>query len=877
MKIINKRVYTGRNIYSHKLCIRLTVDVEDLAETPTNHIPNFNERLLKALPGLRKHCCSLGYEGGFLERLNEGTYISHVFEHMIIEMQNCLGFKSVKYGKAREIKGSLYYVVFEYELAYCGLLCANAAKDCINAFIKNSDYDMDSELKKIEMKVAPKRLGPSTKAIYEEARKRKIPVMRIGDGSILQLGYGKCQKIIESTLSSNTGCIAVDISCSKSLTREVLRDACIPVANGGDAGDVAEVLMLCNKIGYPVVIKPLNGNQGRGVTVDIRDDNAAVKAYKIASKINSNVIVEEYVKGRDYRVLVIDGKIAAVSNRIPPFVVGDGIHTIKELVDIENMNPLRGYFHEKPLTKILIDDISKEFLLMHNMTLDFIPPEDKTVFLRFNGNISTGGMAKDCTDDIHPDNIDIAVRAARAVGLDIAGVDICTKDISKSMNECGGAVLEVNASPGIRMHLFPSIGKGRNVARHILGYMFKDDKPSSIPVVSVTGTNGKTTTVKMISRILSLKGMNVGMSTTTGIYVGDKCVLKGDTTGPDSAKTVLMDKTVDAAVLETARGGILRRGLGYDLADVGVITNITGDHLGIDGVNSLEELAYVKSLVVEAVRDSGYAVLNADDPATSMMLNRIRCNIIYFSMSSDNLMIKKHTLSGGKAVYVKDGYICYQCGDNIQPVVSIEQLPASCCGALDYNIENAMAAAASCIALNVDTESIERGLKTFLLDDKQNPGRFNVYDFKKFKVIVDYGHNIDGYTSVLKGLKKMDAARLVGIIGVPGDRRNEDIMEVGKICGKGFDYIYIKEDVDKRGRSEGEVAALLKQGVISAKRRKSDFKIILNECSALESAIQNAEEGDCIVVFYEDYDGIMDVIKKFKSKNVDVIKRCVTV
>lgn len=865
MEILETRVYRGRNIYSHKLCIKLTVDVGELYDTPTMDIKGFNERLLKALPGFAKHKCSLGYEGGFVERLETGTYLPHVYEHMLIEMQNLLGFKDVRYGKARCVEKSIYSVIFQYELEEAALLCAEQGLKCINSLINEVDFNMTGALDEIEKKIANIRLGPSTKGIFDEVKKRGIPVIRIGGQSILQFGYGKNQRRIEATLTDRTPCIAVDISCDKELTREVLKGVGIPVAEGECADNLEDALKICRQIGFPVVIKPLDGNQGKGVTVGIKDDDSAARAYYIASKVNARVLVEKYIEGKDYRVLVVDRKVAAVSLRIPPYVVGDGEHNIKELIELENKNQRRGYDHEKPMTKIPIDELTINYLKSNNKGLDFIPAAGERVQLRFNANLSTGGYAKDCTDIIHPDNVEMVIKAVEAVGLDIAGVDICTRDIACPITADGGVILEVNAAPGIRMHMYPEKGKSRNAASQIVDYLFPDHLEYSIPIVAVTGTNGKTTTTRMINHILSLKGICVGMTTTSGVYINNKCIVKGDNTGPDSAKIVLMDKSVEAAVLETARGGILRRGLGYDLADVGVITNISEDHLGIDGIETLDELVYVKSLVAEAVKDYGYTILNADDPSVNIISQRVKCNIIYFSKNPDNILMKKHLLDGGVGVFLKDDFICFGDGELSRPIINVKDIPSTMEGILEYNIENAMAAAAACIGLKEDITLIARGLKTFFLDDTQNPGRFNVYNFNNFKVVVDYGHNIGGYNAVIDGLKKMNAKRLVGVIGVPGDRKDENIRELGSISGRNFDYVYIKEDLDKRGRREGEVAALLQSGVVSQGKSKTSYKIVLDEAEALKMAMENAQEGDCIVVFYEEYDRIINTISSFKN------------
>lgn len=871
MKIIDKRVYTGRNIYSHKPCIRLMVDVGEYSDIPTKDIEGFNERLVKALPGFRHHKCALGYEGGFLERLREGTYLPHVFEHMVIEMQNLLGFMKVKYGKARCIDKSIYYVVFQYELEEAAIQCAYCALDCVNSFIKGEDYDMAEALYDIEKEIADIRLGPSTKGIYDEAVRREIPVTRIGKDSILQLGYGRNQRIIEATLTDRTSCIAVDIACDKELTKRLLQDASLPIVKGSCCRTLEEALESGEAIGYPLVVKPYNGNQGRGVTVDIKSAEELKEAFNEASAISPKVIVEKFIEGKDFRILVVNRKVVAVAQRMPPIVTGDGIHTIKQLVEEENKNPLRGFGHEKPMTKIPFDTIMEKYLAKNGYSLDSIPSAGERVTLRFNANLSTGGAARDCTDNIHPDNIDIAVKAADIIGLDIAGIDICTKDISKSLWDIGGAILEVNASPGIRMHMYPSHGKSRNVAEFIMDYMFPKDKPCSIPIISVTGTNGKTTTTRMIAHILSLKGMNVGMTNTCGIYINNTCIAKGDNSGPDSARRILMDKNVDAAVLETARGGMLRRGVGYDLADVGVITNITEDHIGLEGIDTLEDMVYVKSLVIEAVKSYGYAVLNADDPTVNLLSQRLVSNVIYFSKNADNIVLKKHLLDGGTGVFIKDGFMYLGKDDRIEPIVKISEVPSTYNGMIGYNVENAMAAASACIGVKLDIESIAKGLKTFYCDDQQNPGRFNIYNVNNFKVIVDYGHNPAGYEAVIGALKNMNATNHIGIIGVPGDRRDKDITYVGNLCGKNFDYIYIKEDKDRRGRDQGEVAKLLEEGVISSKSGVA-YKVVLDEADALKQAMQNAGDGDVITIFYEDYDTVIGVISSFKEDSKHAVK-----
>ncbi|KHO61595.1 cyanophycin synthetase [Thermoanaerobacter sp. YS13] len=866
MIIKDIRVYRGRNIYSHRPVIKMVVDIERL-DIPTKDIPNFNERLIKRLPNLSKHSCSYGYEGGFLKRLEEGTYLPHVTEHIILELQNILGY-DVKFGRARNIEGDLYYIIYEYGLEECGIRVGKLAVEMVNKFIQGEEFDLEERLERIRNIIAEIELGPSTMAIKNEALKGGIPVTRVGNGSILRLGYGKYQKMIEGTISQNTSCIAVDIASDKILTKQILRDHGFPVPEGDVAYNEEEAIAIAEEIGYPVAIKPYNGNQGKGVHLNITNKEEVSIAYRNAKAYSDLVIVEKHIKGKHYRVLVVGEKVVAVAEKIPAHVIGDGIHTIEELVEIENKNPLRGKGHEKPLTKLTIDTISKMTLKKQGFELEKIPKKGQKVFLRESANLSTGGIAIDKTDDIHPYNIEIAVRAAKAIGLDIAGIDITMEDIKKPLTKENGAIIEINASPGIRMHHYPSKGKPRNVAKAIVDMLFPKGSKATIPIISITGTNGKTTVTRMTAHILKTYGYTVGMTCTDGIYIDDTCVYKGDNTGPKSARTCLADKNIDAAVLETARGGIIREGLGYDLADVGVITNISEDHLGSDGIETLEDLAFVKALVVEAVKVDGYSVLNADDPMTPYLAQRAKGKIIYFSMYDNNLTVKKHIEKGGIAVYVKDGVIVIANGQII-PVVKIEEIPAALSGKVLYNVENALAAIAASYGVKVPVNIIAKGIKTFYCDTTHNPGRFNLFNVGNFRVLVDYGHNIAGIKSVIEAAQKLDANRLIGVIGVPGDRINSSILKVGEICGQGFDFIYIKEDLDLRGRKPGEVAKLLEQGAIKGGIDRKKIKTILKETEALRAAMYNAETGDLIVVFYEKYQPIIEVIEEF-IKNKDL-------
>mgnify|MGYP000902035562 CR=1 FL=1 len=872
MKIYDIKCCQGKNVHSHKPIIKMVVDIGKYHEIPTCSMDKFNERLLELFPGLKKHCCSLGYEGGFVERLKEGTYIPHVMEHLIIEMQNIAGY-DVAYGKARVKKEpSLYNIIFQYENEACAFECARTAVNIITALIDGREIDITDILDNIKNVAVESELGPTSKAIFEEAKRRGIPVRRLGNESVLRLGYGKYSRIIEASLTDSTKCVSVDMAGNKHLTRRLLSSHGIPVPEGDIAYTYESACMLAEEIGYPVIVKPFDSNQGKGVTVNICNEKQLKNAYEIAMKISKAVIVEKHIKGRDYRVLVVGGKVSAASERRPPFVIGDGIHSIRELVDIENQNPMRGDDHEKPLTKIKFDSTVMHCLSINGMNEFYIPEKGKIVYLRSNGNISTGGTARECTGELHPYNAEIAVKAAEIMGLDIAGIDIVAQDISVPIDnilpngEQNGAVIEVNAAPGLRMHLYPSEGKSVNVAADIIDMMFPDAKKCTIPIVSITGTNGKTTTSRLISHIMALTGKCVGMTSTSGIYINNKCILRGDNTGPSSAEMVLYNKEVEVAVLETARGGMIRKGLAYDLADVGVITNISDDHLGIDGIETLEDLAFVKSLVVEAVKPDGHSVINADDPMAEYIIKRAAGNIVLFSMKKDNPLIIKHIENNGKAVYIDKNKVVVKDKDNSVILTQVNEIPITFNGVVECNIQNSLAAVAATYALGIDADIIRQGLISFKPDVVTNPGRFNVFDVADFKVILDYGHNSAGYEAMASFIRNIDAKRKIGIIGIPGDRLDRNIYEVGRISAGMFSYIYIKEDNDLRGRQPGEVANILYNSVIENGMHKDNVDIIYSESLALSTAIENAMPGDLIVMFYEDFDKAYEIVMKYKDK-----------
>jgi len=869
MDIVDIRAIEGPNIYSPKPVIRMVLDAGDMDDIPTRDVSGFNDTLLNYLPGLAQHHCCFEKPGGFLLRLKEGTYFPHVIEHVAIELLNLSG-QDVKFGKARKIKGSLYNIILGYTLKSPAIKAAELSVELIEAILHSQKIDLDAAVRELARETVEKGLGPSTAAIVSEVKKRGMPVTRIGEGSMLILGYGARQKRIEATITQDTSCLAVDIACDKTLTKELLSMAGIPVPRGKVVYTEQEAISAAVELGFPAVIKPCDGNQGKGVSLNLTSSGMVSEAFRLAAEYSPKIIVERQVMGRHYRVLVVGGRFICASERIPAHVIGDGVHNIRQLVDITNNDPLRGEKHEKPLTKIKIDPVVHMVLARQGVGPETVLRQGTRIFLRENGNLSTGGTAVDVTDRICPENRSLAERVASIVGLDIAGIDITTEDISIPVEKSGGAVIEVNAAPGIRMHLFPTKGRPRPVAKAISDMLYPDGIPG-FPLVAVTGTNGKTTVVRMIGKIMSAWGLKVGMTCTDGVYIDGQCIKKGDCSGPESARMVLFDPRVEAAVLEVARGGLIRGGLAYEAADVGVMTNITGDHLGMDGVETLEDLAFVKSLVIEQVKPEGFAVLNADDKMAVQVKDRARCNIIFFSAEEDNLVLRKHLSQGGVGVYVRDGAIFFKDRNQETFLMKVRDIPATLKGKARHNVQNAMAAAAAAWALNVPCKVISRALKDFDCSENINPGRMNILEMPGFNVMLDYAHNPAGFEAIINTAKLLKPARLVGVIASPGDRRDKDIIALGHVAGRGFNRLIIKEDHDLRGRKPGETASLLLEGALSAGLKRDRIDVVLDEEEAIARSFENALEGDLVVIFYEHYENAMEAITKSRDKTAKTL------
>ncbi len=854
-------VYRGPNIWARMPSLRFTVDIGELEERPTNKIPGFYERITELIPSLYEHRCSVGKPGGFLQRMREGTWMGHVLEHVALELQNLAGAEVVR-GKTRSTnEKGVYNVVFEYSQEDVGIAAGELARRLLNHLIYNTEpeFDFQAELEGTVIRTAERlAYGPSTGAIVSEAERRNIPVIRLDPRrSLVQLGHGVHQKRIWATVTSETSNIAVDTASNKELTNRLLHDVGIPGPRGVTVRNVEDAVREARRIRYPVVIKPLDGNHGRGVCINLKDEEEVREFFPAAMSESRTgiVVVESFVEGRDYRILVVNNQVVAVAERVPAHVVGDGEHTVEQLIEITNTDPRRGVGHEKILTRISIDGQTLETLERNNMTLEDVPEKGIVVPLKRTGNMSTGGTSIDRTDDIHPDNEEIARQAAMVVGLDIAGIDFIVPDISKSIRQSGGAIVEVNAGPGFRMHTNPTEGHPRHVGRAVVDMLFAPGSKSRVPIVAVTGTNGKTTTVRMISHIMKTAGRRVGMTTTDGIYIDGTQILAGDMSGPTSAKMVLKNPTINYAVLETARGGILRSGLGFDRCDIAVVTNVTSDHLGQHGIDTISDLAKVKAVVPQSVFRDGKSVLNADNEWTVEMSRYARGEILYFSMQEENPVIREHLRNKGRAVVLRQ----VAAGDMITIIENrretslllASQIPATFDGRLRVNVANALAAVTAALADDVQLEYIRQAMRTFTSSFYQTPGRFNLLEFQGRRIIMDYCHNIGGLESMADFVKRMEPARAIAVISMPGDRLDDDIAAFGRLSAQTFDELVIREDTNTRGRPSGEIAARLKSAAMDAGLADEAVTIVLEEMDAVKAAVERSDRDDLVVLMID--------------------------
>ena len=870
MKIENIQVLRGPNIWSvnRKKLIQMRLDLQELEHKPTNQIDGFYERLKALIPSLYEHRCSPGVPGGFFQRVVAGTWMGHVIEHIALEIQSLAGMDT-GFGRTRETKSpGVYNVVFTYLEEKVGIYAAEASVRIAEALIAGEAYDLEHDIQQMREIREATRLGPSTGSIVEEAIARDIPWIRLNNQSLVQLGYGKNQVRFRATMTEKTSSIAVDIASNKDETKRLLQEQAIPVAKGITISSLEGVDEAIRKVGFPLVFKPLDGNHGRGISINIRTREDAIAGYEFAARISRKVIVERFITGYEFRVLVIDNKMVAAALRDPAHVIGDGELTIQQLIDKENTDPRRGYGHENVLTLIDIDRDTLDLLEKKRYTLGTVPEKGEKVFVKSTANLSTGGTSIDVTDHVHPQNVFICERISKIIGLDICGIDIMAENLSEPLTETGGVILEVNAAPGFRMHIAPSEGLPRNVAGHVIDMLYPYGKSARIPIIAVTGTNGKTTTTRLIAHIIKNNGYRVGFTTSDGIYVQNTMMLKGDTTGPVSSEFILKDPTVEFAVLETARGGILRSGLGFGFCDIGVITNIQEDHLGLADIHTLDDLARVKSVIINSVKKNGWAVLNADNEYCVRIGKKAECNVTYFSRNENNPIIKSHIKKGGIACVAENGFITILKGDWKLRVHRTALIPLTFGGTVQFMIENVLAATLATYLWGFRTEDIKTSLETFIPSAAQTPGRMNIFDFKDFKFMIDFAHNPDGYNGIKEFLSHVDSPYKIGLIAGTGDRRDDDIRENGRIAATMFDHIMIRQENHLRGRTKEELIRLVTEGIKEVDPNKSYEIVESGNADSVAYAISKARPGSFIVSLGDAVDGAIPIVQDFLEKEI---------
>ncbi|MGD7787177.1 cyanophycin synthetase [Propionibacteriaceae bacterium Y1700] len=891
LRIVQHRVFRGPNVWHYDRAIQLVVDLGVLEDHPTNTLPGFTEALVEALPGLHNHTCSRGKKGGFVERLYEGTWLGHVAEHVALQLQQAVGH-DLRRGKTRQVKGQRgrYNVIYAYSDENVGLAAGQLAVRLVNHLVRAEEgFDFATELERFIVQGERKAFGPSTQAIVDEAVARDIPWMRLNNASLVQLGQGVHQERIRATMTSRTSSVAVDIASNKELTLELLGAAGLPVPKSEAVRTVDQAVALANKIGFPVVLKPLDGNHGRGVCLNLTNEEAVREAFDVAKAQSRGglIIVENFLTGRDYRCLVIDGKIAAIAERVPAHVIGDGEHTVEELVEKTNADPRRGVGHEKVLTRIKIDSAAIALVAEQGLAMSDVPEKGQMIKLTLTGNMSTGGISIDRTYEAHPENIEIAEEAARVVGLDIAGIDFLAPDITLPVRETGGGICEVNAAPGFRMHTHPTIGDPQFIAKPVVDMLFPPNTPSRIPIIAVTGTNGKTTTSRMIAHIFKGIGRKVGMTSTDGVVIDERLLIKADASGPRSARMVLQNPRVDMAVFEVARGGILREGLGYERNDVGVVLNVEPDHLGLKGIDTVEQLADVKAVVVEAVPRNGYAVLNADDPLVRAMRRKNSGRTIWFTTAEPGSEVREyveeHCGRGGRAVVLDHSemgqMIMVREGKRTMQLAWTHLLPSTFGGRAMMNVQNAMAAAAAAYAAGASLHDIRQGLRTFSTSYYLSPGRLNELEIDGRTVIVDYCHNAPGMIKLGDFVDRTGAAMdvtsefgkvsRIGVIATAGDRRDDDMRELGEIAARHFDVLIVREDNHLRGRPAGECAQLVAEGARTAMAtgvRCRQVEIVLDELQSTRHAIARANRGDLVVLCVDKHAAVMAELESYGTQ-----------
>ncbi len=865
MRILDRSVYVGPSLYAHFPVIKLELDLGELEAWPTARLgEEFIDALATALPGLAEHGCSYGEPGGFYRRMrdDEGTWLGHVLEHVAIELQNVAG-ENVTFGKTRSAdRPGVYTVVYEYAQRDEGIAAGELALRLLCSLLPAQVRPTQSvpegwswpEARDEFIRFAQKRaLGPSTASLVRAAEARGIPWLRLNDQSLVQLGHGKYQQRIQATVTGRTPHIAVELASDKEETNKILATLGLPVPRQELVQSDAQAVRAARRIGFPVVTKPYNGNHGRGISIRLATDAEVIQGYAAAREHSRSVIVETFLEGDDHRLLVVNGELVAATRRTPGHVVGDGVHTIAALVDLVNHDPRRGVGHEKVLTRLELDAQAHKMMERQGLAPDSVPIPGQVVYLRSTANLSTGGTATDVTDIIHPDNRDMAVRAVRAVGLDVGGVDFLSTDITESYRTIGGGICEVNAAPGFRMHVAPSEGTSRDVAGPVIDMLFPPGSPSRVPIAAITGTNGKTTTARMLAHITKMAGFTPGLTTTDGVYIDGQRTVQGDMTGPVSARMVLADPQIDIAVLETARGGLLRAGMGVREVNVGAVLNVAADHLGLKGIDTLEQLAEVKRIVIEVATDC--AVLNADDPLVLRMSGYADAkNICYVTMNPSHTLVREHIRAGGRACAIEAGVngqmvTLYDRGGHI-PLVWTHLIPATLEGRATHNVQNAMFAAAMAFSLGIKLDAIRQGLRTFDTTFYQAPGRMNVFNEHPFKVLFDYGHNAHAVSVMADLAQRLDVTgRRIVVLAGPGDRRDEDLVAIAHAVAGRFDHYVCRRDDALRDRGPDEVPRMQAAALRGAGVAEEAISIIPDEQEAIDAALRMGRPGDLLLVF----------------------------
>lgn len=867
MKILKVNKLRGPNIWANYPVLEAWVDLEEMKDTSSEMIPGFNERLMGWLPTMVEHRCSIGERGGFFVRLRRGTYMAHILEHVTLELQSLSG-TPVGFGRARETNtDGIYKVAIAYKEEKLALACLDKAFELIQAAIHDTPLDVNavvSELKEYAYDVC---LGPSTRSIVDAAKAKNIPWRRLNEGSLVQLGYGVHQRRICTAETDSTSAIAESIAQDKELTRTLLRSIGIPTPEGRSVESAEDAWEAAEDIGLPVVVKPQYGNHGRGVATNLQTREQVVAAYEAARQEGRSIVVERHAPGDDYRMLVVGGKLVAAARREPAHVIGDGQSTVQKLIDKVNEDPRRSDGHSTSLSLIKIDPVALGVLMDQGMTPDTIPPVGKKVLIRRNANLSTGGTAADVTDQVHPDVARHAIEAARIIGLDIAGVDMVVQDISQPLQGQRGVIVEVNAGPGLRMHIEPSSGSPRPVGESIIEMMYPGQTNGRIPIISITGVNGKTTTTRLTAHIVASTGKKVGMTCTDGIYVGGRRIDSGDCSGPQSARSVLMNPFVEAAVLETARGGILREGLGFDFCDVGIVTNIgEGDHLGLSDIETIEQLAKVKRCIIEAVHKNGFGVLKANDPLTAEMAEKCKGRVIFFAIDENDPVLSDHRLKGQRVVFVRNGMIVIAEGAEETALTTLDKIPLTHQGRILFQVENVLASVAACWGAGLSIAQIVIGLESFSAHMDKVPGRFNLLDVHGATVVADYGHNSSSLLAIIEALGQFPHGHRTVVYSAAGDRRDVDMIRQGEILADHFDRIILYEDQYLRGRKPGEISSIFKRGMDSGKRVKEVYDFIGWE-KAVEHALTLIQAGDLMLLQADTIDETVQYLQRAMEHN----------